>query len=135
MRQALAWVGASELEHRFLGELSGGQRQKVYLAMALAQDTRTILMDEPTTYLDVSAQLEVMILARRLAEEGRSIVMVLHDLCQALRFADRAVLLEGGRIRQAGTPEELYAGDVLRQVMGVDLGRVELPEGPRYFYR
>lgn len=135
VQKALAWVGASELASRPLPELSGGQRQKVYLAMALAQDTETILMDEPTTYLDVGCQLEVMALARRLAEEGRAVVMVLHDLCLALRFAHRAALLCEGRVRQLGPPEELYGGEALAQVMGVALGRVEMPDGWRYFYR
>ena len=87
VKRALEWAGAAELAPRPLAELSGGQRQKVYLAMALAQDTETILMDEPTTYLDVGCQLEVMALARRLAEEGRAVVMVLHDLTLALRLA------------------------------------------------
>ena len=135
VRRALDWVGASELADRTLAELSGGQRQKVYLAMALAQDTETVLMDEPTTYLDVSCQLEVMALARRLAEEGRAVVMVLHDLTLALRCAHWAALLHEGRVRQLGTPEELYRGEALEQVMGVTLGRVETAEGWRYFYR
>lgn len=135
VRRALDWVGASEMAPRLLPELSGGQRQKVYLAMALAQDTQTILMDEPTTYLDVGCQLEVMALARRLAEEGRAVVMVLHDLALALRFANRAALLWEGRVRQAGTPEELYGGEQLERVMGVSLGRVEMEDGWRYFYR
>lgn len=133
--KALEWVGAGELTGRMLPELSGGQRQKVYLAMALAQDTAAILMDEPTTYLDVSCQLEVMALARRLAEEGRAVVMVLHDLSLALRFAHRAALLCGGRVRQLGTPEELFEGCALEEVMGVTLGRVETEDGWRYFYR
>jgi len=133
--RALEWVGASELSRRPLTELSGGQRQKVYLAMALAQDTPTVLMDEPTTYLDVGCQLEVMSLARRLAEEGRAVVMVLHDLCLALRYAHRGVLLCDGQIYQLGTPGELYGGEALERVMGVRLGRVETEEGWRYFYR
>jgi iron complex transport system ATP-binding protein len=135
VRRALDWVGAAELASRPLAELSGGQRQKVYLAMALAQDTETILMDEPTTYLDVGCQLEVMALARRLAEEGRAVVMVLHDLTLALRCAHRAALLCDGRVCHLGTPEELYRGEALEQVMGVTLGRVETAEGWRYFYR
>ncbi len=135
VQKALTWVGASELALRPLHELSGGQRQKVYLAMALAQDAGTILMDEPTTYLDVGCQLEVMALARRLAEEGRAVVMVLHDLPLALRWAHRAALLSGGRIRQTGTPQELYEGHALQEVMGVCLGRVETEDGWRYFYR
>ena len=135
VHRALDWVGAAELADRPLTELSGGQRQKVYLAMALAQDTETILMDEPTTYLDVSCQLEVMALARRLAEEGRAVVMVLHDLTLALRYAHQTALLGGGHVVQTATPEELYAGEALERVMGVRLGRVETEEGWRYFYR
>ena len=135
VERALAWVGAGELTSRMLPQLSGGQRQKVYLAMALAQNTQTILMDEPTTYLDVSCQLEVMALARRLAEEGRAVVMVLHDLTLALRYAHRAALLSGGRLCRVGSPEELLAGGELERVMGVRLGRAETEEGWRYFYR
>ena len=133
--RALDWAGAAELANRPLAELSGGQRQKVYLAMALAQDTAAILMDEPTTYLDVACQLEVMALARRLAEEGRAVVMVLHDLTLALRYAHRAALLQAGKIRRTGTPEELYGSRALEEVMGVSLGRVETAEGWRYYYR
>ena len=135
VRKALEWVGASDLASRPLPELSGGQRQKVYLAMALAQDTPTVLMDEPTTYLDISCQLEVMALARRLAEEGRAVVMVLHDLSLALRYAHRAALLCGGRVCQTGAPEELFEGCALEKVMGASLGRVETAEGWRYYYR
>lgn len=135
VKKALEWVGAADFVGRPLPELSGGQRQKVYLAMALAQDTSTVLMDEPTTYLDVGCQLEVMVLARRLAEEGRSVVMVLHDLTLALRFAHRAALLYDGKVCQLGTPEELFEGRALEEVMGVSLGRVETEDGWRYFYR
>ena len=133
--RALDWAGAAELADRPLAELSGGQRQKVYLAMALAQDTAAILMDEPTTYLDVGCQLEVMALARRLAEEGRAVVMVLHDLCLALRCAHRAALVSEGRLCQVGSPEELFRGGELERVMGMALGRVETGEGWRYYYR
>ena len=135
VRRALEWVGAGELSDRLLPQLSGGQRQKVYLAMALAQNTPTVLMDEPTTYLDVGCQLEVMALARRLAEEGRAVVMVLHDLTLALRYAHRAALLQAGKILRTGTPEELYGSRALEEVMGVSLGRVETAEGWRYYYR
>ena len=135
VEKALGWVGAQELASRPLPQLSGGQRQKVYLAMALAQDTETILMDEPTTYLDVSCQLEVMALARRLAGEGRAVVMVLHDLCLALQFAHRAALLQDGRVALAGTPDELYRSRALERVMGVKLGQIETEGGLRYYYR
>ena len=92
-------------------------------------------MDEPTTYLDVSCQLEVMALARRLAEEGRAVVMVLHDLCLAMRYAHRLALFQDGRLLCTGTPEELFGGAELERTMGVGLGRVQTEEGWRYFYR
>ena len=135
VRRALRRAVAEELAHRPLAQLSGGQRQKVYLAMALAQDTETILMDEPTAYLDVSCQLEVLALARRLAGEGRAVVLVLHDLCLALQYAHRLALLDGGRVAQEGPPEELFRGGRLESVMGVRLGRVETEGGWRYYYR
>ncbi len=133
-QQALEWVDAADIAARLLPELSGGQRQKVYLAMALAQDTKTILMDEPTTYLDVRHQLEVMALARRLAEQGRAVVMVLHDLCLAMQSADEIAVLSEGRLIQAGTPEALYAAGVLDRVMGVTIGRTAAGNGWRYYY-
>ena len=132
--RALDWAGAAELADRPLAELSGGQRQKVYLAMALAQDTAAILMDEPTTYLDVACQLEVMALARRLAEEGRAVVMVLHDLPLAMRGADDAALLSHGRLAAWGTVEEVYASGKIDQVFGVALRRVETQSGWQYYY-
>lgn len=135
VERALERVGAAGLADRMLTQLSGGQRQKVYLAMALAQDAAAILMDEPTTYLDVACQMEVMALSRQLAGEGRAVVLVLHDLCLALQYAHRAAVLEEGRLVRTGTPEELYRGGVLEQVMGVPLGRVETDGGWRYYYR
>lgn len=133
-QRALEWADAADLADRLLPELSGGQRQKVYLAMALAQDTETILMDEPTTFLDVRHQLEVMALARRLAGQGRAVVMVLHDLCLAMQSADELAVLADGRLVQTGTPEEIYAGGVLQRVMGAALGRAAGRDGWRYYY-
>ncbi len=133
--EALGWGGAVELAERRLPELSGGQRQKVYLAMALAQDTPAILLDEPTTYLDMAGQLEVMELIGRLAEEGRAVAAVLHDLCLALRYAHRILLLDQGKEIAVGTPLELYESHILEQMMGVSLGYVETEGGRRYYYR
>ena len=134
-RRALEWAGASELADRPVKELSGGQRQRVYLAMALAQDTETILMDEPTSFLDIRHQLEVMALSRRLAEEGRAVVMVLHDLCLALRCADRIALLYGGKLLDYGTPEAVYERGRLEEAFGVSLGRVRTERGMEYYYQ
>ena len=134
VRQALQWADAEDVAERSMQELSGGQRQKVYLAMALAQDTQTILMDEPTTYLDIGHQLEVMSLARRLAEEGRAVVLVLHDLCQAMRTADEIAVLSDGRLLFHGTPEEVYAAGVLDRVFGISLRRFQTENGRQYYY-
>lgn len=131
--RALAAAGALDLANRPLPELSGGQRQKVYLALALAQETETILMDEPTTYLDVRHQLETLALLRRLAGEGRGAAVVLHDLCLALTAADDVAVLGEGRLLALGGPEEIFQSGILARVMGVRLDRVAGPEGWRYF--
>ncbi len=133
VERALRQADALDLAERPLPELSGGQRQKVYLAMALAQETETVLMDEPTTYLDVRHQLETLALTRRLAAEGRAVVLALHDLCLALSAADEAAVLSGGRLAALGGPEEIYRSGVLERVMGVRLGRTAGPGGWRYF--
>jgi len=131
--RALEWAGAADLADRPVPSLSGGQRQKVYLAMALAQDTPVILMDEPTTFLDIRCQLEVMSTARRLAEAGKTVVLVLHDLSLALRTADRAAVLLDGELLQAGTPEEVYAGRTLDRAYGVKVRRAETEHGYQYY--
>lgn len=113
VRRAMEKADALELADRPMQELSGGQRQKVYLAMALAQETPAVFMDEPTTFLDVRHQMDVMRTARGLADGGKAVVLVSHDLCQALRTADRVALLADGRLCMAGTPEQVYAGGAL----------------------
>ena len=134
VERALTWVGAEDIADSYLSHLSGGQRQRVYLAMALAQDTETVLMDEPTTYLDIRHQLETMDIARRLAAEGKAVVLVLHDLCLAMQYADELAVMETGRLVQTGTPEDIYASGVIDRVMGVALRRVDTEDGPRYYY-
>lgn len=132
-RRAMARVSAEELYDLPMTELSGGQRQRIYLATALAQNTRNILMDEPITYLDVAHQLSLMRLAKTLAAEGKSVIMVLHDLCLALRYADRIALLNAGRLLQTGTPEELYEGGRLAQTFGVSIGCVQSGSERNYY--
>ena len=134
VERALDWADARDVANLHMGELSGGQRQKIYLAMALAQEAPAILMDEPTTFLDVGHQLEVMRVARRLADEGRAVVMVLHDLCLAMRGADEIALLSSGRLVIHGTAEEVYVSGRLDQVFGVALRRVETESGWQYYY-
>ena len=131
--RALEWAGAADLADRPVQELSGGQRQKVYLAMALAQDTETVFMDEPTTYLDVRHQLEVMAVSHLLADMGRAVVLVLHDLSLALREADRLAVLADGALCQVGTPEEVFSGGELDRVFGVAIRRVRTESGWLYY--
>jgi iron complex transport system ATP-binding protein len=134
VRRALAAVDAQDLSQRQLSTLSGGQRQKIYLAMALAQDTETIFLDEPTTYLDIRHQLEVMEIAKRLASQGKAVVLVLHDLCMALRTGDRIAVFSEGRLQQLGRPQEVYESGILTKVFGTKVGRVETEDGVRYYY-
>lgn len=133
VQQALEQVDAADLAQRPVTELSGGQRQKVYLAMVIAQQTPTIFMDEPTTFLDIAHQLGVMRLAQRLAGEGKAVVMVLHDLPLALSGAHRMAVLERGSLVQTGTPEEIYQSGVLQAVFGVRQGRVRAADGWQYY--
>lgn len=131
-RKALEWVGLSDLEEEPVNRLSGGMRQKVYIAMALAQNTPVILMDEPTTYLDIYHQLKVMEMARDLANEGKTVVMVLHDLSQALRTADEIVVLCNGNVVFQGTPQEVYESGKLTEVFGVRIRKHETETGEYY---
>jgi iron complex transport system ATP-binding protein len=104
-----------------MGELSGGQRQLAWIAMALAQDTPAILLDEPTTFLDLAHQLEVLELLRKLHSEAeRTIVMVLHDVNQAARFSDRMVALSHGKIVASGAPEEVLTTELMRRVFAIE---------------
>jgi iron complex transport system ATP-binding protein len=132
-RQALAQVGAAAYENRVVSDLSGGQRQSVYLAMALAQDTQSVLMDEPTTYLDVEHQLAVMNKARSLADAGKAVVLVLHDIGLALRSADRIAVMQSGRLIACGTPEEIETSHVIDSVFGITLHVVNTPHGRQYY--
>ncbi len=127
-RKALQWVGIEELSEKNVNELSGGNQQKVYIAMALAQDTDTILLDEPTTYLDIAHQMKMMKLARELADNGKAVVMVLHDLTQAFQTADSIIVMEDGSVRACGKPEDVYASGIVEEVFGVEFKRVQIDD-------
>lgn len=120
---------AGVLEHRekLLSALSGGERQKVYLAMVLAQDTPIVLMDEPTTYLDINHQFELLRLIRELASSGRTVLVVMHDLAQALEHCDRILLLEKGEAAAYGTAEQVV--EAIDRVFGVVSQRITDGEG------
>ena len=117
---ALESTGMSELAERDVTELSGGQLQRAWIALVLAQDAPTILLDEPTTFLDLAHQLDVLRLVRRInATQGSTIVMVLHDLSLAARYSDRLVVLHEGRVLADGEPWDVLTPDVLAQAFGL----------------
>ncbi|MCG3148365.1 MAG: Fe(3+) dicitrate transport ATP-binding protein FecE [Verrucomicrobiae bacterium] len=120
LASSLTRVGARELAERTFDELSGGERQRVVIARALAQATPVLLLDEPATHLDIAHQLELYRLARALAGEGRTVVMVCHDLLLAPLFVDQAVLLHAGHIHASGSPATLFNREHLITVFGVD---------------
>ncbi|MFB7408059.1 ABC transporter ATP-binding protein [Streptomyces sp. NPDC056202] len=118
--EALRATGTAELVDRPVDQLSGGQRQRVWIALALAQDTPTLLLDEPTTYLDVAHQIEVMDLLAELNEQtGKTIVLVSHDLNQAALYASTIVAMRDGRVVRQGTPEEVLDAATVAEVFGL----------------
>ncbi|MCZ0971193.1 ABC transporter ATP-binding protein [Streptomyces noursei] len=119
--EAMARTDVATLADRPVDELSGGQRQRVWIAMALAQETDLLLLDEPTTYLDIAHQVEVLDLVRQLNHErDRTVVAVLHDLNQAARYADHLVAMKAGRIVAQGRPGDVVTADLVREVFGLD---------------
>ncbi len=117
---ALAQTGVSDLADRTLDELSGGQRQRAWISMALAQGTDILLLDEPTTYLDLAHSLEVLDLVDRLHEDlGRTVVMVLHDLNLAIRYSDHLIVMREGRIVAQGAPGDVVDAELLSTVFGL----------------
>ncbi|MFC5676564.1 ABC transporter ATP-binding protein [Aeromicrobium endophyticum] len=118
---ALEATGTSDLEHRNIAELSGGQRQRVWVAMALAQDTDLLLLDEPTTYLDINHQVELLDLLTDLNRaSGKTVVLVLHDLNLACRYADHIIAMKKGSIVAEGPPREVIDAAVVTDVFGLD---------------
>ncbi|BAD57366.1 ABC transporter ATP-binding protein [Nocardia farcinica] len=129
---ALEQTGIADLADRPLDELSGGQRQRAWISMALAQGTDILLLDEPTTYLDLAHSLEVLDLVDRLHDElGRTVVMVLHDLNLAIRYSDRLVVMHDGRIVAQGSPGDIITAELLREVFTLDASVLEDPVSGR----
>ncbi|APX33499.1 iron-dicitrate transporter ATP-binding subunit [Brachybacterium sp. P6-10-X1] len=116
---ALSATGVQQIAERPVAALSGGQRQRVWVAMILAQDTEYVLLDEPTSSLDVAHQIDVLHLCQDMREQGRTVVTVLHDLNQAARYADHLVVMDAGRIVASGAPEEVLREQLVADVFGL----------------
>ncbi len=128
VRSALEATRLVELSTRPVEALSGGQRQRVWIAMALAQETPILLLDEPTTYLDLAHQLEVLELCTRLNRDGRTLVAVLHDLNQAARYATHLVAMRNGALVAEGSPREVVTEEIVHAVFGVHARVIDDPE-------
>lgn len=116
-----------------MDSLSGGERQKVYIAMLIAQDTDVILLDEPTTYLDIHYQFELMDIICNLKQQGKTIITVLHDLSLALKYADRVVIINQGKIEGCGSPNDICQSGMIDEVFHVHMRQLSPPGGEYVF--
>ena len=121
--EALKKLGIEKLKEKMVGELSGGERQKVYLAMALAQGSDYLLLDEPTTFLDIYHQFQLLDMAKGLCNEKRSVVMVLHNIEHALSIADNIILMNEGRVLLQGSVDEVFNSKLIDKVFNIELIR------------
>ncbi|MZD05328.1 ATP-binding cassette domain-containing protein [Streptomyces sp. SID5785] len=129
VRESMESTGVAELAERYVDELSGGQRQRVWIAMALAQQTPLLLLDEPTTYLDIQHQIDVLDLCAELHEEqGRTLVAVLHDLNHAARYATHLIALREGEVIAEGPPKEIVTADLVERLFGMKCQVIDDPE-------
>ena len=131
---AMEKMGVADLADRSLCTLSGGQRQKVYIAMALAQDTPVVLLDEPNTFLDIAHQLQLMEQAKALAAEGKNVVLVLHDLSMAMECADSLAVFSDRKCLFQGSPEEAFRSGCLEKAFGIRVQRISTPDGWKYYF-
>ncbi|MGW5284136.1 ABC transporter ATP-binding protein [Streptomyces collinus] len=129
VQESMAQTGVTELADRYVDELSGGQRQRVWIAMALAQQTPLLLLDEPTTYLDIQHQIDVLDLCAELHEaQGRTLVAVLHDLNHAARYATHLIALRGGEVIAEGAPNDIVTAGLVEEVFGLRCQIIDDPE-------
>ncbi|WP_418284275.1 ABC transporter ATP-binding protein [Halorubrum sp. DTA46] len=132
VERAIDLAECSHLRDREVGSLSGGQKQLAWIALALAQDTDVLLLDEPTTFLDLHHQMEVMAIVETLRDESEvTVVVVLHDIEQAARLADRMIALKSGEVRARGPPEDVVTEELLAEVFRVDAEVIDTERGPR----
>lgn len=132
--RAMSELGIAEFADRPLSSLSGGMRQNAYIAMALSQNTDYILLDEPTTYLDIGHQIELMKILKKLSDSGKGVVAVLHDLPLAFSFSDSVVVFNDGKVVAKGSPSEIYGDTLIRDVFGIELDYSKSEQNYRYKY-
>lgn len=126
---AMEVTGLTHYRDREISRLSGGQRQRVWIAMALAQGTKILFLDEPTTYLDIRYQIEILQLVRKLNQEfGITIIMVLHDINQAIMYSDRVIGLKDGQVQIDGSPDEVITAESIHQLYGIELEVTKIGE-------
>lgn len=134
-QSAMERMGIAELSRRPVAQLSGGMRQKVYIAMALCQQAEIIMLDEPAAYLDISEQLKLAGMLRMLADEGRTVLAVSHDIAAALKSSDRIAVMQDGAVKAAGTVRDIIESGVISDVFGVDVFSSEQSGETEYFFR
>ena len=127
VNQVAEQMGVQALLHRFVNTLSGGERQRVYLAMLLAQDCKYVLLDEPTTYLDINAQIEVMNLIRFMHELGKTVIVAMHDLQQAFTYAQDICILNTGKLVCYNTPDSIETKDAISSIYGLSIKKNDEP--------
>ncbi len=128
IERAMQQAKVSDLADQYIDQLSGGQLQRVWIALVLAQDTDIILLDEPTTYLDICHQFELLNLMVELNRQGKTIVVVMHDLNQACRYADNLVIMKEGEVVTKGFPEDVFTSKMLKEVFNFDAVVINDPE-------
>ena len=131
---ALNITKIEEFRRRDIGTLSGGERQKAYLAMAIAQDSEVVFLDEPTTFLDIEKQFEFLELIQGLSRRGKTVVMVLHDLNHALQYSDYIAVVGDSKLKCFGTPQEIIDKDIIKDTFGLRLHTAVVEEKKMYFF-
>jgi len=131
---AMMKVDALKYKDQLVSTLSGGERQKVYIAMALAQETENILLDEPTTYLDVHIQHELIRTVNRMKDDGKAVVMVLHDLTTALKYSQKIIVLDKGKVAISGSPDYIFESGKLDKIFKTKIRRIKVKGVWQYFY-
>lgn len=134
---AMAQTQTAELAEQLVSDLSGGQQQRVFLAMTLAQDAELVLLDEPTTYLDLNRQAELMGMMRQMQKNGKTVITVLHDLNQACRYCDHLIVMKKGAVMAQGTPDEVMTEELLKDVfdLDVEIHRDPIADSPMFIIK